>query len=58
MALIDRRPRSATAIAKTDAHLVRIDERRFQFMVQQTPFFALEVMRTIVRRLRDMNARL
>lgn len=58
MALIDHGPRSAGAVAKTDAHLVRIDERRFQFMVQQTPFFALEVMRTIVRRLREMNARL
>jgi len=58
MALIDRQPRSATAIAKTDCKLVRVDAQRFQFMIQQTPFFALEVMRTLVRRLRGMDTRL
>jgi CRP-like cAMP-binding protein len=58
MALIDRQRRSASAVARTDCKLVRIDEQRFQFMTQQTPFFALEVMRTLVRRLRGMDGRL
>jgi hypothetical protein len=30
-------------------------ERRFLFMVQQTPFFALRVMRLLTERLRAMN---
>ena len=55
MALIDHGPRSASAVAKTAAHLVTIDERRFQFMVQQTPFFSLDVMRVLAKRLRHMN---
>lgn len=58
MALIDQQRRSASAIARTRCELVRVNEQRFQFMIQQTPFFALEVMRTLVRRLRGMDTRL
>lgn len=52
MALIDAQPRSATAIAKTDAQIARVTEDRFQFLVQYSPFFALEVMRVMAKRLR------
>jgi CRP-like cAMP-binding protein len=31
---------------------VPIDQKRFQFLVQQTPYFAIEVMRVLVERLR------
>ncbi len=55
MALIDRLPRSATARAATDAKLVAIDQRRFLFLVQETPFFAIHVMKVMVDRLRHMN---
>lgn len=55
MALIDHGPRSATAIAKTDCRLIAVDEYKFLVMVQQTPLFALEVMRLLVERLRQMN---
>jgi CRP/FNR family cyclic AMP-dependent transcriptional regulator len=55
MALIDHSPRSASARAKTDCQLVPIDEARFKYMIQQTPFFAIEVMRVIARRLRHMD---
>lgn len=58
MALIDSSPRSATAIAKTDCKIVKIDQKRFMFLVQQTPFFAIEVMRTLAARLRRMDERL
>ncbi|HEX9012002.1 MAG TPA: cyclic nucleotide-binding domain-containing protein [Anaerolineaceae bacterium] len=54
MALIDDRPRSATAIAASDCRLVPIDERRFMFLVQQTPFFAVQVMRIMADRLRRL----
>jgi CRP-like cAMP-binding protein len=56
MALIDHSPRSATAVARTECKLVPIDERRFLFMVQQTPNFSLDVMRIMAARLRDMDA--
>jgi CRP-like cAMP-binding protein len=52
MALIDDQPRSATAIAKTDCKLVVVDKKRFNFLVQQTPFFALSVMQILALRLR------
>lgn len=58
MALIDHRPRSATATARTPARIQVIDEKRFQFLVQQTPFFALQVMRIMAERLRRMDSRL
>jgi CRP-like cAMP-binding protein len=56
MALIDAQPRSATARAKTDCIVAPIDERRFTFLVQQTPYFSLQLMRVLVARLRRMNA--
>lgn len=52
LALIDRSPRSATAVAATECTLAPVDEKRFQFMVQETPFFALQVMRILAERLR------
>jgi CRP-like cAMP-binding protein len=52
MALIERAPRSADAVARTDCRVAAVDERRFAFLVQQTPFFALEVMRVLADRLR------
>jgi CRP-like cAMP-binding protein len=55
MALIDNEPRSATAIALTDVELVSVSEKQFLFLVSQTPFFALKVLRTLAYRLRVMN---
>jgi CRP/FNR family transcriptional regulator, cyclic AMP receptor protein len=57
LALIDDAPRSATAIAKTDCRLVAVDRRRFQYMVQETPLFALSVMKVLADRLRKKNIR-
>lgn len=56
MALIDSSARSATAVAKSDCELIPVDEKRFTFLVQQTPFFALHVMRVLAERLRKTNA--
>jgi CRP/FNR family transcriptional regulator, cyclic AMP receptor protein len=55
MALIDSEPRSATAVAITDVELVPITEKQFLFLVGQTPYFALKVMRTLAQRLRVTN---
>ena len=48
-------PRSASVVAKTDCEFVAVDEKRFQFLVQQTPFFATQVMRVMAERLRKVN---
>jgi CRP/FNR family cyclic AMP-dependent transcriptional regulator len=58
LALIDDEPRSATAVARTDSRLVAVDRRRFEFMVTETPFFALAVMKVLADRLRRTNARI
>ena len=52
MALIDSKPRSASAAAQTDCKLVPVDEKRFMYLVQETPFFALNVMRIMTERIR------
>jgi len=58
MALIEDRPRVATAIVTSDARVVAIDRKRFQFLVQQNPFFALQLMGVMADRLRRMNEKL
>ena len=55
MALLGRTARSADAVAKTDARVVPIDQRRFLLLIQSTPFFAVHVMRAMADRLRRMN---
>jgi CRP/FNR family cyclic AMP-dependent transcriptional regulator len=52
LALLDAEPRSATARAKTDCKLAAINEKQFLFMVGETPFFALMIMRAMAQRLR------
>jgi len=57
MALIDQAPRVATAVAKTPVKLAVISEKRFLFMIQCMPEFALQIMKVMADRLRKMNAR-
>ena len=55
MALVDQEPRSATALCTTDCEIVPIDRERFQYLVKETPYAALEVMQKMAERLRRMN---
>ncbi|MGH8647584.1 MAG: cyclic nucleotide-binding domain-containing protein [Gammaproteobacteria bacterium] len=55
MALIDSGPRSASAMALSRCRLAPVDEKRFLFMVQQSPFFAVHVMRELAHKLRFMT---
>jgi CRP-like cAMP-binding protein len=55
MSLVETAPRSATAIARSECRVVPINEHYFQFLVQQTPYFALQVMEVMAYRLRRMN---
>jgi CRP/FNR family transcriptional regulator, cyclic AMP receptor protein len=51
MALVGDHKRSGTAIAKTNCKLAAVDEKRFLFLVRETPFFALHVMNVMAERL-------
>jgi len=57
MALIEDKARSASARAHSDCRVFPIDEARFNLLVKETPFFALQLMKTLARRLRGMDAR-
>ena len=52
LALLDERPRSASAIANTNCKVAVIDLKRFSVLIQETPYFALDVMRVMAERLR------
>jgi CRP/FNR family cyclic AMP-dependent transcriptional regulator len=58
MALLEAAPRSATAVARTACKLVPVNQQRFSLLVQHKPDFALEIMRVMAGRLRQMDARL
>jgi len=58
MALIDQSTRSASVFAVEDSEVIPVDERLFVILVQDAPYFALDVMRTLVERIRAMNERL
>jgi CRP/FNR family cyclic AMP-dependent transcriptional regulator len=58
MALIEQAPRVASATARTGCDLLPISETRFMSMIQQTPHFALQIMKVMASRLRRMNVRL
>lgn len=52
LAVIDGSPRLATTTAVTDCRFVAINRARFEFLVAETPNFALEVMRVLAQRIR------
>ena len=56
MALIDDRPRAASAVAKSACRLAQIDRQVFDFVIQQHPHFARHVLKLLSDRLRHMNA--
>jgi CRP/FNR family cyclic AMP-dependent transcriptional regulator len=58
MALIEKSNRVGAAVARTDAKVAPVNEQRFLFLVQQTPNFAVHVMRVLSDRLRRMDEQL
>ncbi len=58
MGMIGTREARASVRAKTDIVVAMVDERRFMFLVQQHPTFALELMRLMADRLENMNGRI
>lgn len=56
MAMIDDTVHSATVVATRECTLFPIGKKRFNFLIQQTPNFALHIMRVISGRLRKTDA--
>lgn len=56
MALIDRAPRSASAVAKQSGEVAVISRDTFYDLIREEPSFALYVMRVMAKRIRKMNA--
>jgi CRP/FNR family cyclic AMP-dependent transcriptional regulator len=55
MALIDDAPRSASAVAAEPSRILEVDKKRFTYLVQEHPTFALQVMEEMAARLRRAN---
>ena len=55
MALIEQAEQSATARARTDCEALPIDEGKFVYMVNHTPYFSLDLLRIVAGRLGAMN---
>ena len=55
MALVDQSPRSASVKAITAAEVIPIDQKRFLWMVSQTPYFSIRVMKVLTARLRHVD---
>jgi CRP-like cAMP-binding protein len=55
MAVVDASPRSTTVIAKSDCMFAVIDQKRFHFLVDESPRFAIEVMKVMAQRLRQCD---
>jgi CRP-like cAMP-binding protein len=57
MAVIDGSPRYATVTAQTKCKFVVVDKQRFHFLIEETPGFAIEVMKVITSRLKSVDQR-
>ena len=55
MSMIDGAARSSTARVKVACELSLIDQRKFRFMVDEVPNFALYIMGAMARRIRGMS---
>jgi CRP/FNR family transcriptional regulator, cyclic AMP receptor protein len=55
MSMVDGALRSSTARVKEACELSLIDQRKFRFMVDEVPNFALYIMGAMARRIRGMG---
>jgi len=55
MALLDDKPRSASAVAKTDSRLLAMNESVLDTYILTSPDFASKMIRNLVQRLRGAN---
>lgn len=57
LALLGNAPRNATVVADSDMELVVLDEPEFAQLLDEVPGFALKMLRSTARRLREADAR-
>lgn len=58
MALVDRSPRTANAVAGPEgAKVLVIDRPQFVYLVSQQPAFALVVLEVVVQRMRSLGSK-
>ena len=55
MALLDRRPRSATVVADTDMTLLVLGQRQFNGLLDATPALARKLLAAMATRLREAD---
>jgi CRP-like cAMP-binding protein len=55
LAIIEKAPRTATVVALAETKVAAVSTKRFEFLVQQTPYFATHLMRVMASRLRRMD---
>jgi CRP-like cAMP-binding protein len=55
MAIVSDVPRSLSAVVVDSARLAVIGERDFLFLVHETPMFAIQVMRSMAERIRELD---
>lgn len=58
MAVVDGSPRYGTVTAQTNCKFVVINKARFHFLIDDTPGFALEVIRIMAKRLKECDMRI
>jgi uncharacterized membrane protein len=58
LALFDDKPRSASALATTDASLLELDRKALSDYLERRPSAAMIILRTMAERLRETNAML
>jgi|SRR5579859_5062465 len=52
MGLVDQKPRSASAIGRSDGKVAAVTAKRFQVLVSQNPRFALQMLQLLAERVR------
>ena len=57
LALLDKAPRTATAVCDTDCTVLRLDRVRFLGLLEDVPALAHKVLQTLAARLRDLDSK-
>lgn len=55
MAVVDAKPRSATAIAKTEVKCLALGLEQAEILIKSNPSFAIRIIRLLSRKLREAN---
>jgi len=56
LALLDRRPRSATVVSETDMDVLVLSQRQFNGLLQSVPTIARKMLAAMANRLREADA--